>query len=64
MNPRKKKKMTALELAVGSGLLAVFLPVILFAAVWAVIGTGLAALYVFVLQGNTAAFWPMRLNQQ
>ncbi|MAS32631.1 MAG: hypothetical protein CL610_01415 [Anaerolineaceae bacterium] len=58
VNPNKKKKATVTELALGGGLLVIFLPVVLIAVMGAIAGVGLGALYTLV---NAEAFWPMLL---
>ncbi|MBZ0302175.1 MAG: hypothetical protein K8J31_20670 [Anaerolineae bacterium] len=56
---RKKKKATLAELAVGGGLMALFLPVIIFAVFWAVIAVVMSVVYMFLIQGNSPALGPV-----
>jgi predicted membrane protein len=55
----KKKKALRRELVLGSGLLLLFLPVIAFAAVWALLAVGLGGLFAYFTPENSAVFWPM-----
>jgi hypothetical protein len=56
---KKKKKSTALELAVGGGLMAIFLPVIVGAVLWTLIAVTLALLYMVVHQRDMTTFGPV-----
>lgn len=61
MNERlqKKKKSTVRELAVGSGLMALFLPVIIFAVFGALLGIVVGAAYAFNVLGTGTSLWPV-----
>jgi hypothetical protein len=47
------------ELAVGGGLFVAFLPVIIFAIVFAAIGAFIGAAYAFNILGDGIALWPL-----
>lgn len=51
MTARKKKKATVLELALGSGLLTLFLPVIIFGLGGALLGITVGAVYTYTYSG-------------
>jgi uncharacterized membrane protein SpoIIM required for sporulation len=56
---QKKKKSTMRELAVGGGLMALFLPVIVLAVLGALIGVAVGAAYTFNIIGDGVALWPL-----
>ena len=61
MDSSKQKKKTLTELAIGSGLLLLFLPLILVAILWTVVAIGVGLLLTVVMRDNPAAFVPMVL---
>jgi hypothetical protein len=61
MDSTRKKKKTLTELAVGGGMMVVFLPLILLAIFWTVVAVGLGLLLIFVLYGNLSTYLPMLL---
>ncbi len=56
---QKKKKSTMAELAVGGGLMALFLPVIVLAVLGALIGVAVGAAYTLNILGDGVALWPL-----
>ena len=60
MTRRKKKKATMAELALGGGLLALFLPVILFAFVWGLIALAVGLVFTFAAPSGPS-LWPVAL---
>ena len=59
MDTSKGKKKTLTELVVGGGLFVVFLPLILFAFLWAVAAVGLALIFTIVFRDHLASFLPI-----
>ena len=59
MDTSKRKKKTLTELAIGSGLLILFLPLILLAIFWTAVAIGVGLLLTLVMRDNSAAFVPM-----
>lgn len=61
MSHDKKKKKTLIELAVGGGLMVIFLPLILLAVFWTIVAIGLGLMFTFVLSASPTIFLPMLL---